>query len=345
MTLQRHVRAATLSVALVALVTGAIYALRPIAPVLSLGVLYVFAVLPVAALAGLGYALLVASGSMLAFNFLFLPPTHTFRLADSENWAALAVYLMTAVSVSTLAARSRRRAEEAERLANDVAGKTAVLRSVSHDLRSPLTAIMTTSELLDDGGESLMPDERAELLAAIRKEVRRVDRLVSNLLELSRLEAGAAEPAPELWPVDGLVTRALHVLGPANERVVVAVDGDSPPVRIDAAQLEHALVNVLENALKFSSERVEVRAEQARREVVLRVVDRGPGIPRAEQDLIFQPFARGTSGDGARGSGLGLAIARGFVTLNGGRMWVESTPGRGATFAIALPAAEPASAA
>src|SRR6476469_6038334 len=130
MPLQRHGRAASLSLALVVVVTGAIFALRPIAPVLSLGVLYLFAVLPVAALFGLGYALVVSIASMLAFNFLFLPPTHTFRLAESENWAALAVYLMTAFSVSTLAAQARRRAVEAEQLAalkRSDAAKTAVL--------------------------------------------------------------------------------------------------------------------------------------------------------------------------------------------------------------------------
>jgi two-component system sensor histidine kinase KdpD len=105
-------RAALFSLCSVALVTGAVYALRPVAPVLSLGVLYLFAVLPVAALWGLSYAVGVSVVSMLAFNFLFLPPTHTFRLADSENWVALAVYLVTAVCVSELAAHARRRAAD-----------------------------------------------------------------------------------------------------------------------------------------------------------------------------------------------------------------------------------------
>jgi K+-sensing histidine kinase KdpD len=362
--LRLNLPAALLSLTAVAVVTGFVFALRPIVPVLSLGVLYLFAVLPVAAVWSLPYALLVSIVSMLAFNFFFLAPTHTFQLADSENWAALAVYLVTAVSVSTLAARARRRADEAERLAEDVratearrrqeaieaealrrsdAAKTAVLRSVSHDLRSPITAIMTTSELLDDEGDKLTASERRELLASIRMQVRRVDRFISNLLDLSRLEAGAASPTPELWTVDGLLARALEVLGSANERVVVALSDDAPPVRVDAAQLEHALVNVLENALKFSGpgDPVEVRAAQEDDEVVLRIVDRGPGIAEAERQRIFDAFVRGASGDGARGSGLGLAIARGFVGLNGGRMWVESPADGGAAVAIALPAAAP----
>ena len=346
-----RVRAGFLSLAAVAVVTGAIFALKPVAPVLSLGVLYLFAVLPVAALWGLPYAVAVSVVSMLAFNFFFLPPTHTLRLADSENWVALAVYLVTAISVSELAARARRRAAEAERLARGVretetlrrsdAVKTAVLRSVSHDLRSPITAIMTASDVLESSGEALSPDEREELHSSIRLQIRRLDRSVANLLDLSRLEAGAARPVPELWTVDGLIARALEALGPDNDRVDALLPDDSPPpISVDAAQLEHVLVNLLENALKFSSltDPVEMRAELADDEVVVRITDHGPGIPEDEHGRIFEPFQRGPSPDGDRGSGLGLAIARGFVQLNGGRLWIESEPGRGTTFALAFPA-------
>src|SRR6266498_417364 len=114
----RHAAGILTSVAAVALVTGAIFALEPVAPVLSLGVLYVFAVLPVAVLFGLAYALPVSVASMLAFNWFFLPPRHTFRLSNSENWVALAVYLVTAI-VSALASRSRRREAEADRRARE----------------------------------------------------------------------------------------------------------------------------------------------------------------------------------------------------------------------------------
>jgi K+-sensing histidine kinase KdpD len=357
----RRLTAAVVSLAAVALVSGAIFALKTVAPVLSLGVLYLFAVLPVAAVWGLPFGVLVSIVSMLAFNFLFLPPTHTFRLADSENWVALAVYLVTAISVSGLAARARRRAEEAEQHARDAREsearrrsesieaealrrsdtvKTAVLRSVSHDLRSPITAIVTTSEVLESCGGALSDAERDELLASIRLQVRRLDRLVSNLLDLSRLEAGAASPLPELWTIDGLVARTLEVLGADSERVDVVIPHDSPPISVDPTQLEHALVNVLENALKFSAptDVVEVSAHEAGDEVIVRVIDQGPGIPAHEQTQIFEPFNRGASADRQRGSGLGLAIARGFVQVNGGRVWVESQPGRGSAFVLAFPA-------
>jgi two-component system sensor histidine kinase KdpD len=429
------------SVAAVALVTGAVYALRPAAPVLSLGVLYLFAVLPIAAIWGLGFGIVVSVVSMLTFNWLFLPPRHTFHLAESEDWVALAVYLVTAVSVSALAARARRRAAEAEqqrreaafaadvsslllgqpsvepqlaeiavgtadllgvshcwielgstrepepdeqahdlvaggrylgRLYLDAGGpadeaverrvlavlssllataiereqlsrsdatKTAVLRSVSHDLRSPLTAIGTASEMLADPAELLSPSDRAELLTSIREQARRLDRLVANLLDLSRLEAGAASPVAELWSVDELVGRSLEALDAGGDRVVVALPAECPPVRADAAQLERVLANLVENALRYSSpaDPVEVKATVAGDEVVIAVVDHGLGLTPTERESIFEPFTRG-DGVGERGSGLGLAIARGFAVLNGGRLWVESVPGRGATFSLALPA-------
>jgi two-component system sensor histidine kinase KdpD len=315
-----------LSLGAVALVSLGVWALEPVAPVLSLGVLYLFAVLPVAALWGLRYAVPVSVVSMLAFNWLFLPPTHSFHLRDSENWVALAVYLATAVSVSALATRQRRLAREDE-------AKTAVLRSVSHDLRSPITAILTASEVARDVSD----DDREELLDAIRLQAQRLDRLVANLLDLSRLEAGAAAPDLEVWPVDSLVARALEAVGEEGEAVDVVLPQEPPAVEVDATQIERVLVNLLENALRFSTS-VELSVAETNGEVVVRVADDGPGIVAGEQEAIFEPFARGTNVNGAPGSGLGLAIARGFLMVNGGRLWVESEPGRGSTFAFSLPA-------
>jgi two-component system, OmpR family, sensor histidine kinase KdpD len=235
-------------------------------------------------------------------------------------------------------AEERLRTEEAdaEALRRSDAIKTAVLRSVSHDLRSPLTAISTLGEVL--GSTDLSERERAELAASIRVQARRLDRLVSNLLDLSRLEAGAARPTQELWPVDGLVARALDALGEPADRVTVSLPATPALVRVDSAQLERVLVNLLENAVRYSpeGERVDLRVEVDGQEVVVRVRDRGPGIPPARRGVVFQPFRHGDDEHG--GSGLGLAIARGFTQLNGGRLWVE--PRRdGAEFALALPAA------
>jgi two-component system, OmpR family, sensor histidine kinase KdpD len=330
------------SVIAVVFVTGAVFLLRPVAPVLSLGVLYVVAVVAVAVFSGLAYAIPVSVASMLAFNFLFLPPVHTLALHDSANWVALAVYIAVAVVVSELATRSRRLAREAveaETLRQRDAVKTAVLRAVSHDLRSPLTAIRTASEGLANPRFELTTEERADLFETIRVEIGRLERLVNNLLDLSRLEAGPALRKPELWTIDTLLGRALEQLGADADRVETRLASDLPPIRVDATHLERVLVNLLENALKFSSptDPVKVSATAESGRVIVRVRDQGPGVAEADRSRIFEAFERG-SGAG-RGSGLGLAIARGFAEANGGRVWVEPTaPGSGgSTFVVALP--------
>ena len=331
----RHVRAALFSAAAVAVVTCLIFGLREIAPPIALGSLYILAVLPVAIRWGLPYAIGVAVLGQLAFNFFFLPPHHTLELRDTQNWVALAVNLVTAVVVSGLAARL----VAAERVRRSDEIKTAVLRSVSHDLRSPLTAIRTASEGL--AASDLSAADRLDLVETVRSETGRLDRLVGNLLDLSRLEAGAAEPHLELWTADSLAARALGALGVEAERVAVVLPEELPPVRVDAAQIERVLVNLLENALKFTPEpwAVELSASARPGEVVFRVVDHGPGVPEEEREHVFEAFERGSAGASGHGTGLGLAIARGFATANEGRLWVEAVEPRGAAFVLAVPAA------
>jgi two-component system sensor histidine kinase KdpD len=319
------------SLAAIAAVSGAIYGLNQIAPVLSLVVLYLLAVLPVAIFYGLAYAVGVSIVSLLAFNFFFLPPLHTLALTDSENWVALAVFVVTAVVVSQLAIA----AADAQALRRSDTAKTAILHAVSHDLRSPLTAIRAASDGLESSALELDQRDRAELLETIRLETARLDRLVGNLLDLSRLEAGAARPQLELWPVDELISRALEALRADAARVSVRQEGELPPVRVDAGQLERALANVLENALRLSSptDEVTVTATASVGEVFVRVDDRGPGLGHDDLERFFEPF------EGRSGTGLGLAIARGFANANGGRLWAEPRPGSGASFVFALPAA------
>ena len=394
------VRAAAVA-ALIGGTTVVVAVLRPVAPDISLGALYVIVVMVAALLWGLAWAVAASIASLLTFNFFILPPVHTLALEDAENWAALVVYLVTAVVTSELASRLRRRAAEAERrereaalladlaagllaredlddvasrieIGEDAAGrrlgeaveslhaiarererleeealeaealrrndlvKTAVIRSVSHDLRTPLATMHAAVDALGPEGPGLDADEQRELLATVRRELARLERYVENVLDLSRLEAGAATPSPALWTVDALTVEALAGL-PGAERVELELGDHLPPVQIDAAQIERALANMLENALRFSpaDSTVSVRAESRGTEVIVWIEDSGPGVPAADASAIFEPFRRSTR---SRGAGLGLAIARGFVEANGGRVWVESAPGGGASFALTLPA-------
>lgn len=249
---------------------------------------------------------------------------------------ALASLLQVAVDRERLT----REALEAETLRRSDAVKTAVLRAVSHDLRSPLMAILTSASTLASPDLALDESDRIDLLATVLGEAHRLDRLVGNLLDLSRLEAGAAAPETGMVAIDDLVVEALEDLGVDASRVEVFLPDDPPVVRIDVHQVHRVLANLIDNALKYSpeSERVSVRVAESSSEVFVRVSDRGPGVPAEESERIFSAFQRGSGTGRVRGAGLGLAIARGFAELNGGRILVESHEGHGATFVLALPA-------
>jgi len=215
--------------------------------------------------------------------------------------------------------------------------KTALLRAVSHDLRSPLTAILTAVGALDS--PSVTDAERAELVGDIGGEAERLARLVDNLLDMSRLEARAAEPRVEWCSIEEVIVAAVDDVALPAGTFALALDPDLPLIRADAAQLERAFANLLENSARYSGGHpVSVRARVVGPRVLVRVVDRGPGVSAAETARIFEPFYRapGTA-NGHRGSGLGLAIVRGFVEANGGRVWVESLPGQGSSFVVELP--------
>jgi two-component system, OmpR family, sensor histidine kinase KdpD len=215
--------------------------------------------------------------------------------------------------------------------------KTALLRTVSHDLRSPLTAILTAGSALVEG--ELSRADRQELGRAIVEEAERLTALVEKLLDLSRLQAGAAEPRRQWCSLEEILRETADELDPEGSRFKLSIDANLPLVRADAAQLERAFANMFENAAGFSgSEPVSVRARVVGERLMIRVVDRGPGIPSEELTRIFEAFYRGPAQRRAHtGSGLGLAIVKGFVEANGGRVWAESLPGQGTSFVVSLP--------
>src|SRR5512146_1410146 len=361
------------TLAAVAASTLAVYLLKPIAPVVSLGVVYLPAILAISIFWGLRLGLLASIASVVAFNFFHIPPLHRFTIGSDQNWVALAIFAIVAVGSSALAGLARaqaleaeRRREQADRALAELAAlsrerdrmqeemveaealrrsdelKTALLRSISHDLRTPLTSIIAGGTAL--GSATLTETERAELSAAIVAEGERLSRLVENLLDMSRLEAGKAEPHREQTDLG-------EVLDVAREAVVkpdmvrLALDPELPSVRADAAQRERAFASLLEDAIRHGGGRpVTVRSRLVGEKIAIRVVDQGPGIPESEWERIFEPFQSGASNGAGAGSGLGLAIAKGFVEANGGEIAVESVLGQGSSFVVAFPCGERAAA-
>ena len=213
--------------------------------------------------------------------------------------------------------------------------KTALLRSVSHDLRTPLTAMLAGIGALRSA--SVTGEERQEVEADIADAATRLSVLIDKLLDLSRLQAGTAPPQRTWSSVDEALREAADHAG--GDVFRFSIDPALPLVRADAAQLERAFANLMENAARYGGgEPVSVRARAVGDRVLIRIVDRGPGIPLHEQERVFTPFYRGeATARAVPGSGLGLAIARGFIEANGGTVAVESLPGQGTTFVITLP--------
>ncbi len=216
--------------------------------------------------------------------------------------------------------------------------KTALLQAVSHDLRTPVTAIVAAGHALGSG--SLGDEDRNELRAAVVQEGERLSALIDKLLDLSRLQAGRAEPRREWISVEDILLAARDALPRGNGDVRMSIDSDVPPLRADGVQLQQVFANLLENAHRYSDGRpVTIHARRAADRLVIRVVNQGPGIGPGEQQRIFEPFYRGRQADAGRwtGSGLGLAIAKGFVEANGGQISVRSLPGQGTSFVVELP--------
>jgi two-component system, OmpR family, sensor histidine kinase KdpD len=358
------------AIVVVAIGTGIAAALETIAEPVSLGIVFIPGVLLIATVWGLWLGIGTAVVSALVFNFFFLPPLRTLTINAQHDIVALVVFLIVAGAGGTMAELARARAAEAERGREDADRalreaaalaaerdrmredaieadavrrsdelKTSLLRSVSHDLRTPLTAIIAAGAALDS--PSVTAEERRELSEAVVDEGQRLSRLVENLLDVSRLESGKAEPHREPVEVGDLLAAARESIGPNGEHVRLALDDDLPPLRADPTQLERAFANLLENAVVHGEgQPVLVRSRQVGPRLVVRVVDQGPGIPENLRERIFEPFYRAPGAPSGGGSGLGLAIARGFIEANGGEVEVESLPGQGSSFVVTF-GAEP----
>jgi two-component system, OmpR family, sensor histidine kinase KdpD len=281
-----------------------------------------------------------ASGRQIA---TLLVPTDLSADAADRLKANVVPALQALIAIALQRDAAQAEAVETEALRRSDELKTALLQATSHDLRTPVTAILAAGHALS--AETITPDERGELTAAVVEESERLSALIDKLLDLSRLQSGRAEPRRDWISLEEVVVAARDAL-PEPIDVRITVEPELPLLRADAAQLERVFANLLENAWRYSGGRpVSVLARQAGARVIVRVVDQGPGIGRAEQLRIFEPFYRGVDAQsrGSTGSGLGLAIVKGFVEANGGTVSVDSLPGQGASFVISFPAGDRAS--
>ncbi|MFF3462875.1 ATP-binding protein [Streptomyces sp. NPDC001984] len=235
--------------------------------------------------------------------------------------------------------RLQEEADQAKELAEGNRIRTALLAAVSHDLRTPLAGIKASVSSLRSDDVDWSEEDRAELLEAIETGADRLDHLVGNLLDMSRLQTGTVTPIVREADLDEVVPMALG--GVPEGSVELDIPETLPMVHVDKGLLERAVANIVENAVKYSPEGspVVVRASSIADRVEVRVVDRGPGVPDEAKDRIFEPFQR--YGDSPRGAGvgLGLAVARGFAEAMGGTLNAEDTPGGGVTMVLSLPLA------
>lgn len=307
--------------------------------------LYLVPVVLAASRWGRGPAIVAVIASLLGHDLLFVEPRGTFTIARADEAVGLVLLLFTAVLTAQLADAARRGAETAReaaaaRRSDEV--KTALLRAVTHNLRTPLASIKASVSALRQTGAVYSEEDRAELLAEIEEEADRLDRLVTNLLDASRVEAGVLRPRKRLQDIGELLTATARRLSPlADERQVsVQLPSELPLVAFDYSQVDQVVTNLLENAMFHTPKGTPILVGAVVRggELHVEVEDRGMGIPSPDGERLFRPFERGTTT--APGSGLGLAIARGFVEAHGGRLWVEPRPGGGSRFVFTLPLAE-----
>ncbi|MET1001986.1 MAG: DUF4118 domain-containing protein [Acidimicrobiia bacterium] len=250
--------------------------------------------------------------------------------------------VLNAFAAQLAAVRERARLSE-EAASASALGQTnelraALLQAVSHDLRTPLASIKAAASSMRQPDVEWSAADVAQFLATIEDEADRLNALVGNLLDMSRLQAGVIEPMVRFVHLEEVVPAALASLGDRARGVETDVSESLPPVQGDAALLERVIANLVENALKWSPPEAPVRVEAGtvNDRVALRVVDRGPGIRAAEREQVFLPFQRLGDAPGDTGVGLGLAVARGFVNAMEGELELDDTPGGGTTATVTL---------
>jgi K+-sensing histidine kinase KdpD len=297
----------------------------------DLVLLYLLAVVIAATRFGRGPSLVAATLSVLAFDFFFVPPKFTFAVAEKRYMLTFAIMLVVSLVISRLSIR----VTTEER-------RSSLLSALSHDLRTPLAAITGAATTLRDESAAIDGGQRRELLDTICEEADRLERLVRNLLDMTRLESGALAVKRQWMPLEEIVGSALTRLESQLDGRPVRTDlpADLPLVSADAVLLEQVFINLLENAAKYtppgSPVEIVARAQADAGAITIEVADRGPGIAPGSENRLFDKFYRGPQA-GSAGAGLGLAICRGVITAHGGTIAATNRAGGGAIFRMTLP--------
>ncbi|MER6006236.1 sensor histidine kinase KdpD [Nonomuraea angiospora] len=260
------------------------------------------------------------------------------RLLDASDRRVLEAFAAEA-AVALRQERLEEEAGQAKPLAEADKMRTALLAAVSHDLRTPLAAAKASVDSLRSADIDWSPQDRDELLDTAHESLGRLDRLVENLLDMSRLQAGVLGLALQPVALEEVVPRAIDDLGSLRDRVEGDISIELPEIVADPALLERVLVNLMTNAVRYSpaGRKVLITASWHDEQVEIRVIDRGPGIPPEARDRVFQPFQRLGDRDNGTGVGLGLALSRGLTEAMGGTLIPEETPGGGLTMTVQMP--------
>lgn len=323
-------------------------------------------VLSLATFFGRNPALLASFVAMLCFNYFFLPPYHTWRIAEPQNLIAWGAFTLTAIVAGELSAYARRRAREAERLYDELQNafeaatqaeflkqseklKSALLDAVTHDLRTPLTSIKAsvTTLLESEGGHrtiELKGKERAEFLDIINEETDRLNGFIESMVALARLEAGAVTADRSPADIEEIVSIALQRAEKLLAKHDVAVDIDTglPLIHVDATAIAEVIYSLLENAAKYSADgtSIKITVTAASGQAAISVADEGKGIPVEMREKVFDKFVR-LDGPTSDGLGLGLAIARGIVESQKGKIEAVATDsGAGTKILVTFPIGE-----
>jgi K+-sensing histidine kinase KdpD len=311
---------------------------------LSLSMIYLLFVTFIAMRYSLGPAVFSALLSVACFDYFFVPPYFAFGPTHPAYLFSEAVMLIVSCTISGLAHRLKSQVQTTERAKVNFETermRTAILSSVSHDLRTPLASITGAASTLLDEGESLPSASRTELLNSILNESERMNRLVRNLLDMTRIEAGAMKVKKEWCSIEEIVGAAIpHFRRRLHTRKLkVKVPADLPLIEIDEVLIEQVLINLLDNAIKYSPPDSEITIEAKKHEnwLVVSVTSQGQLLSDADLNKIFDRFVRGPRDTTASGFGLGLAICAAIIKTHGGKLWAEAKESIGNIFYISLP--------